>query len=82
MRPWLELTRELLGPELDRSPLSALLAPAVEPAAFAIVAGYLGLNMLTRFMPDQSETDALFALAEQFARLLPAAPHPAGENLG
>lgn len=69
MQPWLELTRDLLGHQLSRSPFAAL-APAVEPAAFAIVAGYLGLNMLARFMPDQSETDALFALAEQLARLL------------
>jgi AcrR family transcriptional regulator len=71
MRPWLDLTREVLERELGRSSLG-LLAPVAELAAFAIVAGYLGLDMLTRFMPDGSEAEGLFALAEQVARLLPA----------
>jgi AcrR family transcriptional regulator len=79
MRPWLELVQEVLDRELGRSPFRTL-APATEPAAFAIVAAYLGLNMLTRFMPDRRETDALFQLLEQFARLLPVVEAPAEED--
>ena len=66
MRPWLALTQQVLERLLGNSPLAAV-APAAEPAAFAAVAGYLGLNMLSRLMPDFSQTDALFLLIEQFA---------------
>jgi AcrR family transcriptional regulator len=68
MRPWLEFTQGILERILKDSPLPGL-APAAEPAAFAIVSGYLGLNMLSRLMPDMSEADALFQLLEQLARL-------------
>ena len=71
MRPWLEFTQQLLERLLGDSPL-AMLAPAAEPAAFAIVSGYLGLNMLSRLMPDLSQPEALFQLLEQVARLAPA----------
>jgi AcrR family transcriptional regulator len=71
MRPWLEFTQQLLERLLGDSPL-AMLAPAAEPAAFAIVSGYLGLNMLSRLMPDLSQPEALFQLLEQIARLAPA----------
>jgi AcrR family transcriptional regulator len=81
MRPWLELVREVFEREVARSPFQVL-APAAGPAAFAVVAAYLGLNMLTRFMPDRRETDALFALIEQFARLLPLVPSPGPVALG
>jgi AcrR family transcriptional regulator len=71
MRPWLEFTQQLLERLLGDSPL-AMLAPAAEPAAFAIVSGYLGLNMLSRLMPDLSQPEALFQFLEQIARLAPA----------
>jgi AcrR family transcriptional regulator len=70
MRPWLEFTQQLLERLLGDSPL-AMLAPAAEPAAFAIVSGYLGLNMLSRLMPDLSQPEALFQFLEQIARLAP-----------
>jgi AcrR family transcriptional regulator len=70
MRPWLALVHEVLEREVGRSPFGSL-APDTGPAAFGVVAAYLGLNMLTRFMPARSETDALFQLLEQFARLVP-----------
>ena len=79
MRPWLELTKEVLEREVARSQFQ-MLAPAAEPAAFAVVAGYLGLNMLTRFMPDRRETDSLFQLLEQFARLVPVPDAPPAEE--
>lgn len=70
MRPWLELVQDILEREVARSPFR-FIAPATGAAAFLIVAAYLGLDMVTRFMPDQRETDALFQLLEQCARLLP-----------
>jgi AcrR family transcriptional regulator len=71
IRRWLEFTQGILERILKDSPLPGL-APAAEPAAFAIVSGYLGLNMLSRLMPDMSEADALFQLLEQLARLAPS----------
>lgn len=68
MRPWLEFTQEILERVLRDSPLAGL-APAAEPAAFAVVAGYLGLNMLSRLTPDLSETEALFEHLERLAQL-------------
>jgi AcrR family transcriptional regulator len=64
MRPWLELTRQML----ERSP-APIAGSGAEPAAFAIVAGYLGLNLLSRLMPDLEQTEALFRLLERLATL-------------
>ncbi len=72
MRPWLELTSEAIQLRLAESPLSAL-ASAADPAAFAIVSLYLGLNILSRLEPDLSQVDALFQLAEQLSHLMPGA---------
>lgn len=67
MRPWLLFAQEALKRILGDSHLAAI-APPTEQAAFAVVAGYLGLNMLSRLMPDLSHTEALFQRIEQFAR--------------
>ena len=75
MQPWLELTQQIVERALSDSPFAAFKS-AAEPVAFAIVAGYLGLNMLSRLMPDQQQTDALFQLLEQVARLMPASQEP------
>lgn len=74
MRPWLELTQQTLELLLADSPLTALV-PAAAPAAFAIVSVYLGLNMLSRLMPDLSQTEELFQLLEQLARVSPIPQH-------
>ena len=70
MRPWLDLTQDVLERVLNNSPLAAF-ATAAGPAAFAVVSGYLGLNMLSRLMPDPTQTEALFQLLEQLAQLGP-----------
>lgn len=70
MQPWLELTQKTIERLLADSAYRDL-APAAGPAAFAIMSGYLGLNMLSRLMPDQSQTEALFKLLEELARLVP-----------
>jgi AcrR family transcriptional regulator len=64
MQPWHELTRDML----ERSPLP-IPSSAVELAALAMVSGYLGLNLLSRLMPDLERIEALFALVERLARL-------------
>ena len=68
MRPWLELTEQVLKRVLVNSPFSAFV-PAAEPAAFAVVSGYLGLNMLSRLMPALSQTERLFQLLEGLSRI-------------
>lgn len=68
MHPWLELTEQVLDRVLADSPLNAL-APAAQLAAFAIVSGYLGLNMLSRLMPDLSQTERLFQLFERLSQI-------------
>jgi AcrR family transcriptional regulator len=68
MRPWLEFTGQVLERVLADSPLNVLV-PEAEPAAFAIVSGYLGLHMLSRLMPDLSQTERLFQLLEQLSRI-------------
>jgi len=72
MRPWLELTSEAIRRHLAGSPLSAL-AQVAEPAAFAVVSLYLGLNVLSRLEPDLSQVEVLFELAEQLSHLVPRA---------
>ncbi len=71
MRPWLDLIQEVLERVAGDSPLAAPFAPAIGPIAFAIASGYLGLNMLSRLMPDLSEPEALFQLLVQAAEHLP-----------
>ena len=70
MEPWLELARLAIERVLAGASLQALSAAAA-PAAYALVSGYLGLNMLSRLMPDRRQTDALFALLEELAKRLP-----------
>lgn len=72
MHPWLEFTRQALERLLADSSLAIPPIPSVEPAAFAIASGYLGLNMLSRLMPDLSQTERLFELLEQLSRIAPA----------
>jgi len=57
MGPWLELVRDVLVAALVETPFAAL----SESAAFAVVALYLGLNLMSRLEDDLSRADALFA---------------------
>jgi AcrR family transcriptional regulator len=75
MQPWLDLTQQIVERALSDSPLAGFRF-AAEPVAFAIVSGYLGLNMLSRLMPDRRQTDALFQLLEQVARMVPSSVEP------
>jgi hypothetical protein len=66
--PWRQFAAEALGGALSDSPLSAVVEPDV--AAHAIVALYLGLEMLAHLDGDRTAALALFARARQLAELV------------
>jgi AcrR family transcriptional regulator len=61
IEPWIGLTEEALGRTLDGTPLAGTV-PLGE-LAFAVVALYLGLELLTHLQGDRARADALFAAA-------------------
>ena len=63
LEPWIELTSDALARFLDGSPLGALVPR--DDVAYAVVALYLGLELLTHLQGDRSRADALFAAAGQ-----------------
>jgi AcrR family transcriptional regulator len=65
--PWRSFAADALGGVLAGTPLSAVVEPEV--AAHAIVALYLGLEMLAHLDGDRSAALALFARARQLAAL-------------
>ncbi|MDQ3569544.1 MAG: TetR/AcrR family transcriptional regulator [Actinomycetota bacterium] len=65
IEPWTRFTAEHLGRMLDGSPLAGLV-PA-EDAAFAIVALYLGMELLTSLDGDQARAESLFAALERLS---------------
>jgi hypothetical protein len=67
----------------DRGALVSLLEGSQLPVpissaepAYAIVAGYLGLNLLSRLLPDLHQTERLFDLLTQLAPLAAAFSKP------
>jgi AcrR family transcriptional regulator len=68
--PWRTFTADAVRGVLADSPLSAVLEPDV--AAHAIVALYLGLEMLAHLDGDRNAALALFERAQQLAALLQA----------
>jgi AcrR family transcriptional regulator len=68
IEPWVAFTEEAVGRVLNGSPLAALVP--VRDVAFAIVALYLGLELLTHLQGDGSRTESLFALARSAAPLV------------
>jgi AcrR family transcriptional regulator len=68
MRPWLDLVRESLDRLLRESPLAGVV-PAGE-VSFAVVALYLGLNLLSRLDPANDQVEGLFDLMRRVAPLL------------
>ena len=68
--PWRSFTADAVRGALADTPLSAVLEPEV--AAHAIVALYLGLEMLAHLDGDRDAALALFERARQFAVLLQA----------
>jgi hypothetical protein len=68
MEPWIELTEQAVSKALG----SAGMADTVPPrsVAYAIVALYLGVDMLSHLEKDHAKADAMFASAERLAPLL------------
>jgi len=67
IQPWSEFVEGVLERLQERLRLPVPI-PTAEPA-FAIAAGYLGLNLLSRLLPDFNQTERLFELLTQVARL-------------
>jgi AcrR family transcriptional regulator len=67
IEPWIGMVEEKLAEVLAGSVLESLV-PARE-SAFAIVALYLGLDLLSHLAGDQAGGDALLTLAERYAPL-------------
>ena len=78
--PWRQFAAEALRDALDGSPLAGVVEPDV--AAHAVVALYLGLEMLAHLDGDRTAALALFERARQLAGLfemLGAVPTPEEE---
>jgi len=65
--PWRQFAADALGGVVSETPLAAVVEPEV--AAHAVVALYLGLEMLAHLDGDRSAALALFARARQLAAL-------------
>jgi AcrR family transcriptional regulator len=70
LAPWREFAETAAGQAVGRSPLARLLPPG--EAAHAVVAGFLGLELLASLDGDRSAAMALFDRARALARLLDA----------
>jgi len=65
IQPWIRFAAEHLGRMLSGSPLAGLV-PA-DDAAFAIVALYLGMELLTALDDDRAHAESLFAALERLS---------------
>lgn len=63
--PWLDFVQTTLDKMLEGSPLAQLLP--TRDVAYALVAFYLGVNLMTHLDADDSRTEALFELATRLA---------------
>jgi AcrR family transcriptional regulator len=76
LEPWIEMVQDKLGELLAGSPLEALV-PARD-VAFAIVALYLGMDLLSHLDGDRARAESLLDLGVRYAPLagllLPAQP--------
>lgn len=68
MQPWIAFVEDVIEKLLTGSPFEAMI-PKREAAA-ALVAFYLGVNVLTRLEADRSNVDTLFDTARRFAPLI------------
>ncbi len=68
MTPWAQFAQTALAPLLDSSPIGALVTP--EEVAHAVLALYLGLELLSDLDGDRTPALALFDQARRLAPLL------------
>lgn len=76
--PWIDFAREQIDRVIGGSPLGQLV-PA-EDAAYAIVAQFLGLEMLTHLDGSTERAERLFQLAASFAGILTLGAQPFGRK--
>ena len=77
VEPWVSLTEQALERVLAGTPLAPLI-PARD-MAFAIVALYLGMELLTHLEGDRHRAESLFGVAQNLGSLLSMlAPRPLG----
>jgi AcrR family transcriptional regulator len=74
VRPWRAFAESTIGSAVGNSPLGAVLP--VEDVSYAVVALYLGMEMLTHLGGDAEPSLALFSHAKQLASLLEAMTTP------
>jgi AcrR family transcriptional regulator len=68
LRPWRDMAQEAIGRALGRSAAARLLPPG--EAAHALVAGFLGLELLASLDGDRAAALAVFDRARSLARML------------
>jgi hypothetical protein len=78
IRPWFEFARTAIESTFDGSPLGAVI-PA-DDVAYAVVALYLGLEMLSHLNGDRAPAVALFSHAKNLAGLLAALGGPTAKE--
>jgi hypothetical protein len=61
IQPWIEFTEQAIDRALGPSPLKGLISPS--DLAYAVVAFYLGIEMLSHLDGDRSRADRLFEVA-------------------
>lgn len=67
LQPWIELVERKIRDLLAGSPLASLISPA--DMAFAIIALYLGVDMLSQLEGDHARATSLLDLGARFAPL-------------
>jgi AcrR family transcriptional regulator len=70
IEPWIRMTEETISRVVAGTPLEQLASP--DQVAFAIVALYLGMEMLTHLEGDAAPAEGLFKLAADLSAMLTA----------
>lgn len=70
VEPWRQFTEDAIARIVGDNPVAQLVAPA--DLAYAIVALYLGIEMLAHLDDDHAKADALFASGHRIATMLSA----------
>lgn len=70
MQPWIDFAEETIRAVLSGSIFDGLLSE--KELAFAVVAFYLGIDLLAHLDPDRPEPEALFVAAQRLAPLFGA----------
>ncbi|MGH2806870.1 MAG: TetR/AcrR family transcriptional regulator [Actinomycetota bacterium] len=68
MQPWIEFVEEVIDKLIGDTPFAAMIPK--RDAAAALVAFYMGANLLIRLEPDRATVDSMFETAQRFAPLI------------